>query len=448
MKTTLTQTQTTVFNKVIAQIKYNLQTSFGMGSIASRFVSLSGAAGVGKSFLVAQITRQLVVELNNVAYQNSGDNNICITAPTHRAVQVVAEMVKEQQIEIECKTLHSFLGLLQIYDNDTGEERYILNRKIVNPPRATILIVDESSMVSKSLFNFILEAVQTGRVNTVLFVGDAYQLPPVQEVESLVFRLKQNELTEIVRQAQDSDIIKLATRFRDGIATQNFINLYDNFDNLQSKDIEIFTDSTLFLQDFCKNDQWYNENKIISSYSNNDVDSFNEAIRTYYWNTQGLVNPAYILPNDKLRFKKSFNINSYQNGEEVTVQTATLLYDESLGISYWKCSVLGRDSFFVVDPASKYHFNSIVESYKQEALEQEPDKRKKYWKEYYNLKDSFADVQYIFSSTIHKLQGSTYDIAYIDLKSFANYWMISDNMKYRLAYVAITRAKYKVKILL
>jgi hypothetical protein len=448
MKMTLTQTQTTVFNKVIDKIKYNLLTPFGMGSIESKFISLSGAAGVGKSFLVAQITKQLVVELNNSANQNSGDNSICITAPTHRAVQVVAEMVKEQQIAIECKTLHSFLGLLQIYDNDTGEERYILNRNIVNPPQATILIVDESSMVSKSLFNFILEAVQTGRVNTVLFVGDAYQLPPVQEAESLVFRLEQNELTEIVRQAQDSDIIKLATRFRGGIATQNFINLYDNFDNIQSKDIEIFTDSNLFLQDFCKNDQWYNENKIIASYSNNDMDSFNNTIRTYFWNTQGVVNPAYILPNDKLRFKKSFNINSFQNGEEVIVQTATLLYEEALGISYWKCSVFGRDDFLVVDPNSKNQFESILENYKQEALGQEPMMRKKYWQEYYNLKDTFADVQYIFSSTIHKLQGSTYDVAYIDFKSFANYWMISDNMKYRLAYVAITRAKYKVKILL
>lgn len=165
-------------------------------------------------------------------------------------------------------------------------------------------------------------------------MGDAYQLPPVRDSESLVFRLKQNELTEIVRQAQDSDIIKLATCFGDGIATQNFIRMYDYFTNVQSNDIELFTDNNLFLQDFCKNDQWYNENKIIASYSSNDVDSFNNAIRTYFWSTQGVVDPSHILPNDKLRFKKSFGANLYQNGEEVIIQTATLLYNEALRIHY------------------------------------------------------------------------------------------------------------------
>ncbi len=447
MKTRLTQTQAYVFSTVVEKIKHNLMSPMQSQSIENRFVSLSGAAGVGKSFLVAQITKQLLVEVNNLPYLSS-ENAICITAPTHRAVQVVSNMVKEQQLAIEYKTLHSFLGLLQIYDSETGEERYILNRNMMNPAQATILIVDESSMVSKYLFNFILEAVQAGRVNTVLFVGDVYQLPPVGESESLVFRLQQNELTEIVRQAQDSDIIKLATRFRDGIATQNFVNMYDNFTLMQSKDIEIFTDSNLFLQDFCKNDQWYNENKIIASYSNNDVDSFNDAIRTYFWNTQGVVNPSYILSNDKLRFKKSYGVNTYQNGEEVIIQTATFLHDEALGIRYWECSVLGRGNFLVVDPVSQYRFESILEDYRQEALKQEPHKRKKYWQEYYDFKGTFAEVQYVFASTIHKLQGSTYDVAYIDLKSFANYWMISDNMKYRLAYVAITRASKKVKILL
>jgi exodeoxyribonuclease-5 len=458
MITTLTKTQNMVFNKVIANIKYNLSGHNRQENIEDRFISLSGQAGSGKSYLVAQITKQIIIEFNYISNPNNNENLICITAPTHQAVQVVEEMTHEQQITADCKTLHSFLGLIKIYDNETGEERYILNRNIRNPPKAAILIVDESSMVSKSLFNFILEAVQANRVNTVLFVGDYYQLPPVRESESSIFRLKnQNELTEIVRQAQDSEIIQLATQFRDRIATQNFIHIYDNFINIYRKDIEIFNNSNLFINDFCKNDEWYKENKIIASYTNNDVDNFNYSIRTYFWNMQGVINPDYILQWDKLRFKNTLcadgfsansNAVSYQNGEEVIVETATLNYDEFLDIDYWKCTVSNRDNFYVIDPRSQQQYESILDSYKQDALEQVPERRSKYWNKYYQLKNSFADVQYAFASTLHKLQGSTYDVAYIDVRSIANYWMLSDNMKYRLLYVAITRARHKIKILL
>ena len=72
--------------------------------------------------------------------------------------------------------------------------------------------------------------------------------------------------------------------------------------------------------------------------------------------------------------------------------------------------------------------------------------RKLYWKKYFTLRDSFADVQYIFASTIHKSQGSTYNTAYVDLASLINSKTLSNDTKFRLAYVAITRASKKVKI--
>lgn len=58
----------------------------------------------------------------------------------------------------------------------------------------------------------------------------------------------------------------------------------------------------------------------------------------------------------------------------------------------------------------------------------------------------FAEIQYIHSSTIHKLQGSTYDTTYIDIFSLINHPYMSDDEKYRLTYVAVTRARYDIKI--
>jgi hypothetical protein len=366
-------------------------------------------------------------------------------------------MVSKQQIFVDCKTLHSFLGLIKVNDNDTGEERFIANRTITNKSRASVLIIDECSMVSKQLLSFIVEAVESNRVNTVLFIGDSYQLPPVMESKSLVFDIyNQYELTQVVRQAQDSDIIKLATEFRDAITNQKFIPIIDNFIDIKSKDIELFDDSNLFLQDFTKNNKWYNENKIIASYSNKNVDDFNDDIRRYFWNTQGVINPDYILKDDIVRFKSTLYttsnnfINSpvlYQNGEEVLINSAILIYDKNLDISYWRCSVINRIDFLVIDLESKNRLDEILNTYKQDALHQDPNNRAEYWRKYYHLKDSFADIKYNFASTIHKLQGSTYDVVYIDLRSLANYWMVSDDMRYRLAYVAITRARKKIKIL-
>jgi len=80
----------------------------------------------------------------------------------------------------------------------------------------------------------------------------------------------------------------------------------------------------------------------------------------------------------------------------------------------------------------------------------ENEKRKKLWKEYFTLKDMYADVKYIFVSTIHKLQGSTYDVAYIDVASLI-YLMNSPltiDLAYRLLYVAVTRARKDIKILI
>lgn len=57
-------------------------------------------------------------------------------------------------------------------------------------------------------------------------------------------------------------------------------------------------------------------------------------------------------------------------------------------------------------------------------------------------------MQYIHASTIHKLQGSTYNVSYVDLFFLCNNSYINSDKKYRLAYVAATRARENVKVFL
>jgi len=457
----LTNHQQEVFQAVIDEINLNLLTPL-KGDMDSHFLSLTGAAGVGKSYLTGKIV-QAVAREHQGGYRFNG---ISITAPTHKALKVIKTMLENLNIKADYRTIQSFLGIKPINDYATGEESYKIDRNKKNLPVASLLIVDESSMVSDDLFIFIKEAFLRGRVNTVLFIGDKNQLLPVKSSSNPVFELKkQFALTEIVRQAKDSNVIRIATLFRDRIISQEFIPFYELLQSRianQTEDVEFFSSKENFIQDFYKNKEWESEDKIITGFSNKKVEAFNKIVRDYHWNERGVQEPPLFFPNDKIRFKSPYerqrlqttsasNGSMFANGEEFTIKTAKKVNHPSLKIIYWVCEVYGRreqDFIQVIDPQSQNDFNALLDSYIHYAKTSNYEDSKLYWKMYFDTKSDFADVQYIYASTIHKLQGSTYDTVYIDLSSVANNEMISNDSKYRLAYVAITRARKNTKILL
>lgn len=451
----LSSHQQEVFDEITQKIKQNLSLRVSNIPLSDRFLSLIGAAGTGKSYLTSKIVEEIDRTLPVGQYE------ICVTAPTHKALKVLTAMVGDYYMGVKCCTIHSFLNMKQSYNYSTGAEKFVVDRARDKINRASLLIVDESSMISYELFQIILEVVKKNYVNTVLFIGDQFQLLPINEGSNDIFRLKnQFTLTQIVRQAKDSQIIQLSTRIRKCIENQDYEDLWDIFNEIPtSNEIEFFNDKKEFVEDFYKNENWQDEDKILASFSNRDVEGFNKIIRNHYWKEQGVKLYYYISPNDKLRFKKPCFRNDsnphnpeilYQNGQEIKIRKAEFLYDDKLGIYYWNCIEVGKtisDSFNVVDPYSMEKFNDILNEYAYLAIVSPYPKNFDWWERYFIIKDSFADVQYIFASTIHKLQGSTYETAYIDLKSLQNAKNIQKDFLFRLVYVAITRAKNCVKIL-
>ena len=165
-----------------------------------------------------------------------------------------------------------------------------------------------------------------------------------------------------------------------------------------------------------------------------------------------MMNPCTLLPGDQLRFKEAYNTRDvvlYHNGEVVTVETAEWKYHNDLQIEYWEVKAVNspkQQIFRVVDPDSMKMFNDKLTAIAKKAKQSKFPENKKYWKTFYGVRDMFANVQYIYASTIHKLQGSTYETAYIDLFSLVNNSYMSMNEKYRLVYVAVTRASKDIKI--
>ena len=454
IKSKLTPHQQEVFEKITSKIKKNLSSRISNILLSDRFLSLTGAAGTGKSYM----TSAIVNEIN--CFLKVSQHGIQITAPTHKAVKVLKQMLSfSYDIGIECSTIHSFLNLKQSYNYEIGAERFVVDRTKEKINRASLLLVDESSMVSSEIFGFILEILKKNYVNTVLFIGDSFQLLPIDQKSNEVFRLRnQFKLKEIVRQAKDSEIIKLATKIRTKIATKDYGDIREIFDEIQDcEDIEFFESKRLFLEDFCKNENWHEEDKILASFTNNEIDNFNNILRRKFWKERGNDNPKYLIPKDIIKFKKpSFDMFSgyprvlFQNGEEITISESNLIFDEELELYYWDCLAVGRSllsSFRVIDPNSIEKFNYILNEYACFARTSNYPYNSEWWYKYFKLRDTFSDIQYVFASTIHKLQGSTYETTYIDLSSLIDNRNISKDLLFRLVYVAITRAKKSVKIL-
>lgn len=451
----LTQHQQEIYDQITETIETKVSTFLKSSNIEDYLLSLRGAAGTGKTFLTTQIAKYLSEKQKELDYPQNAEYRFTITAPTHKAVGVLAEILRENSIDASCKTIHSFLGIKPFVDYDTGEEKYKIDKTKKNKEFTSILMVDESSMVGSELYEYILEAIEDGRVNLVLFIGDPYQLLPINDSENKIYKLKtQYSLIDVVRQARDNTIIKIATKLRERIKSKDFIDLQDFFaENARdAEEIDFFHNKDLFEQDFYKNEKWYHESKIIATYKNKDVDAFNRTIRLKYWEQKGVKYPDTLLPGDMLRFKEAYSVGDvtlYHNGQVVTLESVEKKLHDSLGITYWECKEVyspKEQIFRVVDPESMKVFNDKLSFISGKARAARFPEGKFLWKVFYETRDMFADVQYVHASTVHKLQGSTYDTAYIDLFSLVSNRYLSDDEKYRLVYVAITRASQNVKI--
>lgn len=151
---------------------------------------LGGYAGTGKT----TVAKTFVAELRK-------KYNCQVVAFTGKAVNVL------QRKGIAACTAHSLMFDV-VEDPDTGATSFV--RKPFLPGDIDIIVWDEASMISTELFNTLLSYNKK-----VIFIGDPGQLEPVGDNPNL---MKHNDytLTKILRQAETSPILSLATSVRLG----------------------------------------------------------------------------------------------------------------------------------------------------------------------------------------------------------------------------------------
>ena len=438
----LTDGQSKILTKIYNDVELTCSNILNSNDIDSRMASLTGSAGTGKTFLTVQIIKKLC----------EANLSCSVTAPTHKAASVIGKVLFENKINMTPKTIHSFLGIKPFIDYATGIESFTVDKK-AKKVAVDVLIVDESSMINDELFELILESLESNLVRYVIFVGDPNQLLPVSGSSQTIFNLKnQYKLTEIVRQAKGSYIINLANKIKNMIESGNYISLDKFFKENIIDEIEYFHNEEDFVNDFYLKSNWFSDNKILATHKNKDVDAFNRQIRNQYWIKKGILAPEFIRQGDTLRFLDAYTVNDvtiYHNGQEILLDYAVKKYHEKLEIYYWECksvNVIEQQIFRVVDPISEKTFNDKLHVLSNMAKKTPFPDRNKMWKIYYDVRNMFANVQYIYSSTIHKLQGSTYETCYVNVYDLITNDFMSYDEKYRLLYVAITRASKDIKI--
>lgn len=239
-----------------------------INSKTDKLFLLEGFAGTGKTTVITHLFGSRKFK-----------KDIAFAATTNKAVSVIQSMFKHKYEHVDFKTIHKLCKIKRKITND-GDISYNLNEcpEHFKKNQRTIfhydiIIIDECSMISANILTLIVGYSKRIK-GKIIFVGDRYQLPPVNEDMSDVFKLPLSKsiLSTVVR-CNDS-IIKFASRIRNSIDTGANISTK----GCKSDYFKTFKKSNLWLEDFLTNFDTA-KNNILLAYTNSRCNEINKYIR-------------------------------------------------------------------------------------------------------------------------------------------------------------------------
>lgn len=444
---------------------------------------LEGAAGTGKTTMMKRVLGNLLED----------DYKIIFCSPTHQALGVIRETLKEEELpftesndeylmgeyNLIIKTLASFLGIKMQRDEENGTESFVEDPKA---PILTcdILAIDESSMVSRDQLKILVRKLHIN-AKCILFIGDEVQLdsPSDNNESNGIFQLPQKfALEEVVRQAAGNTILQFAWELREYIMSKN-CNFYPSQllnPQRSNENIIILNDQVQFIEHYFQNES---KSKLIASYTNKTVNEYNDYVRQMRLTGYGTPLDINIDGNGKNIITNWDELREWYVGEElvllepnqrggdtvhqtgeraiireiseeikkVSVQTMnendvfTDSIQQEYEIPYWRIVDTNGKIIWVVKKEYIEQYNVLLQLLSIEAKKMTSKHR---WSKFFGIKEKFVRVNKTYAFTLHKLQGSTCEDIYVDARDLNKFWQRMQIGVYKLIYIALTRPKNRV----
>lgn len=433
----------------------------------TQYYVIEGKAGTGKTTIAKEILKEFE------------DESIYVAAVSHKAKGVIKNSFGEDTRGKKFFSIASLLGMKGINDNDTQTTKFQVGLKVPlldNPP--ALLVIDEASMITEDVLKKIIDINSSlSRPFQMLFLGDIGQIQPIRDEQSEFYRTHKdllNKKSDIFNSKHKS---KLITRVRQGEA--NPILPYADYfwENSQKENPELNP-----TQHIVRNNQITDKGSLL--FSNSEAEVLNSVIKavknavekgltnhvkivTYHVNEKTelnqkihealfgkdsdyskgdmlILNAPYDLPETKGVIENSAEIQIKDiDDTDVDEYGIHTLYLETTGTAY---SVTGQEikdcTIQVVSRQDIGKYNQKLAELASVAKRQTNRALKKQaWKEFWEYKGRYADVDFGYAITAHKSQGSTYDIVVVDEKDIMGTTATSNQEKSELIYTALTRPR-------
>lgn len=421
---------------------------------------LKGYAGTGKTSIIGTLTKNLWRLKKSPV----------LAAPTGRAAKVMTNYSGYQSFTIHRKIYHPKRSEAKIEFN--------LQR---NKHKDTIFIVDEASMISDysgkgkasksgSLLDDLMEYVYSGRNCRLILIGDTAQLPPVKmdlspalEANKLGLtyqkEVDQVELTEVVRQEEESGILANATALRQNLRDGFFEGF--KFDDQIGKDLVRLIEGDEIMDALNESyDQHGHEETAFVVRSNKRANLYNQQIRSrILFRESEITSGDYLMvvKNNYYWLKPQSEAGFIANGDIIEILEIYSI-KELYGFRFAKVRVQMVDypkmkpfeTVIMLDTldlnAASLPFEESNRLY-QEVMKDYPTIKSKY-KRYLKVKSNpyfnALQVKFSYAMTCHKSQGGQWNTVFVEqpyLKEGVNKEFL------RWLYTACTRAEKKLYLI-